>query len=237
MKSDLEELIEAYEIEKAELEKQISEYVEEEEYIYAHYHNKALRKINKTLDVLKNMQHPFHRLISEEKSKTRNMTKMLASEKYKKYFDLLGGDFFTKQLQEGENKILEWQRAATSQTYDSQEIDDALFDLVKGVLSGFKLYFKSRPDIFARFTLKDRIIEITLLYDKDPDHDHYEWVFRGGKEIKALGFSLKDEQWVYQYHFDEFKDALEIKVILARLIYDIFRYDKRFDSARIVYGS
>lgn len=96
MKSDLEELIEAYEIEKVELEKQISEYVEEGDYIYAHYHNKALRKINKTLDILKDIQHPFYRLISEEKTKVRNMTKMLTREEYKKYFDHLGTDFFCR---------------------------------------------------------------------------------------------------------------------------------------------
>ena len=236
MKSDLEELIDAYEMEKAELEKQISEYVEEGDYIYAHYHNKALRKVNKTLDILKDIQHPFYRLISEEKAKARNTSKMLASEEYKKYFDLLGTDFFAEQLKEGENKILEWQRApVASQTYDSQEIDDALFDLVKGVLNSFKLYFKSRPDIYARFTLKDHTIEITLLYDEDPYYDHDGWVFRDGKEIKPLGFILKDEQWVYRYHFDAFKDALYIKILLARLIYDVFNYDRRFDSARIVY--
>jgi len=238
MKSDLEELIEAYEIEKAELEKQISEYVDEGDYIYAHYHNKALRKVNKTLDILKDIQHPFYRLISEERTKARNTNKMLTSEEYKKYFDRLGTDFFAEQLQEGENKILEWQRApVASQTYDSQEIDNALFDLVKGILSSFKLYFKSRPDIYVRFTLKDHAIEITLLYDEDPYYDHYGWVFRDGKEIKPLGFILKDEQWVYQYHFVKFKDALDIKIILARLIYDVFNYDRRFDLARIVYDA
>lgn len=234
MKSDLEEIIEAYELEKAELEKQISEYVEEGDYIYAHYHNKALRKINKTLDNLKSMQHPFYRLILEEKTKAKNVSKMLVSVEYKKYFDLFGTDFFAKELQEGENKINEWQLAAVSQIHDSQEIDDALFDLVKGVLNSFKLYFKSSPDIFARFILKDHIIEITLLYDTDPYYN-YERVFGDGKQIQALGFILKEEQWVYHYHFDQFKDALEIKIILARLIYDIFRHDKRFDAARIVY--
>ena len=236
MKSDLEELIEAYEIEKAGLEKQISEYVEEGDYIYAHYHNKALRKINNTLDTLKHIQHPFYRLISEEKAKARNMNKMLAKEEYKKYFDRLGTDFFAKQIQEGQTKILEWENTPISQKYDSQEIDDALFNLAEGMVSSFKVYFKSRPDIFTRFTLKDHNIEITLLYDEDPYYD-YGRVFGNGKEIKALGFTLKDEQWVYHYHFSQFKDALEIKIILARLIYDIFYYDKRYDSARIEYNA
>lgn len=234
MKSDLEELIEAYEIEKAELEKQISEYVEEGDYIHAHYHNKALRKINKTLDTLKDIQNPFYRLILEEKAKARNVSKMLTSEEYRKYFDLLGADYFAKELQEGENRIIEWQNASVSPIYDSQEIDNALFDLVKGVLNGFNMYFKSRPDIFARFTLKDHIVEITLLYDVDADYD-YERVFGDGKGISALGFIFEEEQWVYHYHFGQFKDALEIKILLARLIYDVFNYDRRFDSARIVY--
>lgn len=235
MKSDLEELIEAYELEKAQLEKQISKYVEEADYIYAHYHNKALRKINRTLDILKDIQNPFYRLISEEKSKAKNISKMLVSEEYKKYFDRLGSNFFAETLQEGENKITEWKRAAVSPIYDSQEIDNALFDLVNGIVKGFNLYFKSRPDIFARFILKNHIIEITLLYDTEDPYGDYRSVYGSGKEIKALGFIFEKEQWIYYYHFDQFKDALEIKILLARLIYDVFNYDRRFDSARIVY--
>ncbi len=239
MKSDLEELIEAYELEKAELEKQISEYVEEVDYIYAHYHEKALRKINRTLDILKSIQNPFYMSISDEQRKAKNIKRMMVSEEYRKYFkyfDRLGPNFFADQLREGENRISEWQHAVVSQKYDSQEIDNALFDLVEGVVNGFKLYFKSKPDIFAKFTLKGRIIEITLLYDTYPDYYlDYLSVFSYVKEISALGFILEGEQWVYHYHFDQFKDALEIKILLARLIYDVFNYDRRFDSARIIY--
>ncbi|WP_449436232.1 hypothetical protein [Pedobacter steynii] len=236
MKSDLEELIEAYEWEKAELEKQISSYIEDEDYIYAHYHGKALRKINRTLDILKSIQNPFYRSISDEQRKAKNMKRMMVSEEYKKYFDRLGTDFFADQLREGENKINEWQRAVVSQKYDSQEIDNALFDLVKGVVSGFKLYFKSKPDTFAKFILKGSTIEITLLFDADPEYySDYRSIFWDVKGISALGFILENEQWVYHYHFDQFKDALEIKTLLARLIYDVFNYDRRFDSARIIY--
>ncbi len=236
MKSDLEELIEAYELEKAELEKQISSYIDDEDYLYAHYHSKALRKINRTLDILKEIQNPFYRRISEEQRKAKHMKRMVVSEEYKKYFDRLGTDFFADQLREGENKINEWQRAVVSQKYDSQEIDNALFDLVKGVVIGFRLYFKSRPDVFAKFILNGRTIEITLLADADSDHySDYRSIFWDVKGISALGFILENEQWVYHYHFDQFKDALEIKTLLARLIYDVFNYDRRFDSARIIY--
>ncbi|MDR6786449.1 hypothetical protein ABIE26_005364 [Pedobacter africanus] len=53
MKSELEELIEAYEIERAELEKQISEYVSEGDYLYAYRHQKCLGKLNNMLGILK----------------------------------------------------------------------------------------------------------------------------------------------------------------------------------------
>lgn len=228
MKSDLEELIEAYEIEKVELEKQISEYVGEGDYIYAHYHNKALRRINRRLDVLKGLHNPFYRDIMEEERRTSNLRNLMA-----KTGHIDHGGFIEKEIDKSESKIQELQRSTFSPLYDSQEIDDALFDLEKGVIEGFKLYFKS-PDIFARFSLGDHIIEIKILYDASPDK-YYLDIFEDGRQFKSLGFKLIEGQWVYHYFFDRFKDALEIKIILARLIYDVFNYDSRYDSAKIVY--
>ena len=39
---------------------------------------------------------------------------------------------------------------------------------------------------------------------------------------------------MFVYDLSRFKDALEIRVLLARLIYDLFHYDRRHDSAKIV---
>ncbi|NRF37744.1 hypothetical protein [Pedobacter foliorum] len=191
MKSDLEELIEAYEIEKAELEKQISEYLEEADYIYAHYHNKALEIINRRLDVLRNLHNPFYLSIAEEEWKISTYSKLLAKPEYKYQVD-----FFSKYLRESENKVINWKQASFSPKYDSQEVDDALFDLVNGTGKGFKLYFKTDPNIFASFALGDHFIEIKLFYDVIAEYD-YQYIFEKVNQLKALGFNLREGQWIY----------------------------------------
>lgn len=77
MKSDLEELIEACENEKAELEKQISEYASEGDYLYAYHHQKGLKKLNGMLDVLKGLQNPLYKSITEEERRMSNIKKQM----------------------------------------------------------------------------------------------------------------------------------------------------------------
>jgi hypothetical protein len=229
MKSDLEELIEAYEMEKAELEKQISEYVSEGDYLYAHQYQKGLRKLCSRLAILKELQNPLYKSISEEEATATNIRRLFANNKNAKQ-----NDYLTEYLNKIENKILELKHTAVQPGYDSQEVDDALFFLVDGTVKGFKLYFKTFPEVFVNFALADHAIEIKLQYDAMAVEE-YSFIFRNVNQFKSLGFQLRDTQWIYYYSLDKFKDALEIKIMLARLIYDVFHYDRRYDSARIVY--
>jgi len=229
MKSDLEELIEAYETEKAELEKQISEYVSEGDYLYAHQHQKGLGKVSNRLAVLKELQNPLSRSISEEEFRIDNIKKMANNPRF-----MDAGALLESLVRESENKILNLQREAVKPAYDSQEIDDALFGMVDGTVKGFKLYFKTSPDVFVSFGLADHAIEIKLQYNDKEEAEYYD-IFRSVNQFKSLGFQLKDDHLVYYYALNKFKDALEIKIMLARLIYDLFYYDRRHDVARIVY--
>jgi hypothetical protein len=229
MKSDLEETIESYEIEKLELEKQIAEYVKEADYLYAHYHQRALRKINQTLDTLKNLQNPLHRRIDEQRMYIDNCKRMLVDPRYS------GNEYLNRRLTEHENKVLELQSVPIKPSYDSQEIDDAIFSLVNGEISGFKFYFKSAPEVYADFTKTDDILHIQICSQTDGTND-YQYLLSDINKFKALGFILMDGNWVYTYDLTSFKDALEIKIVLARLVYDIFHYDRKYDEARIELG-
>lgn len=233
MKSDLEELIDAYQEEKTELEKQISEYVEEGDYLYAHYHNKALKMLNKTLDALKTLHNPVYRNILDEETGIKNCNKMLASRDYnvsndfKAYLD----NILRLKITESEEKIRKLKSTEIQSHYDSQEVDDALFSLVNGAVKKFTLYFKSAYDVPIKFEIIDNAIEIRLVLNDEVD-------VRKQKKINQLvhsGFSLQNNEWVYQYLLNRFKDGLEIKMMLSHLIYDIFNYDSRHDVAELIY--
>jgi hypothetical protein len=226
MKSDLEEAIESYEIEKAELEKQITEYVKEADYLYAHYYNRALKTINKLLQILKGFQNRMYSHISEQLRQIDNCRRMLADPTYS------GNEYLKQHIIGCESKILEFEQTPVKPSYDSQEVDDALFNLANGDLDHFKLYFKSSPDVYLDFSLADQAIKIKIDYDLNVGVES-SYVFSDVNKLKSLGFALNDSHWVYMYNLSRFKDSLEIKVVLARLIYDVFHYDGRFDKARI----
>ncbi len=216
-------------MEKVELEKQIAEYVKEADYLYAHYHQRALRKVNRTLDTLKRLENPLYSRIREHQMYIDNCRKMLADPEY------VGGDYLKHRIKHYEDKILELKSIPVTPSYDSQEIDDAIFSLVNGEISGFKFYFKSTPDVYADFTKSDDMIHIQICSQTDGTND-YQYLLSDINKFKALGFILMDGNWVYTYDLTSFKDALEIKIVLARLIYEVFHYDRRFDEARIVLG-
>jgi hypothetical protein len=228
MKSDLEELIEAYEAEQAELEREIAGYVAEADYKYAHYHQKVLWKLKQKIVILKVLQNPVYRFISDEERRIENCK--MASNK-QEFVNSIG--FFNDQISISEDKIRELQKTPLVPVYDGQDIDDALFGLVNKECNGFKLFFKSEPDLFIRFKLRGEFIEIEL---SPAENTGYADLFsRNSTKLGALGFRLNDGLWVIQYALAHFKDALEIKTILAKLIYEVFYTSGGNDHAKIVY--
>jgi hypothetical protein len=231
MKSDLEELIDAYQHEKTKLEKQISKCVEEGDYLNAHYHNKALNILNKTLNRLKTLHNPAHQDILTEEMRINSYNKMRSTPYYigsndvlKTYLDNL----MHQNITESEEKINNFKNTEIQAHHDSQEIDDALFGLVKGDIKRFTLYFKSSTKECIQFDLIDQAIQIKILLDEDFN----AWK---QKQLRHNGFSLENNEWKYKYLLDQFKDAIEIKMLLSHLIYDVFNYDSRYDAATLVY--
>jgi len=230
MKSELEELIESYEKEQKKLEKEISLLVKESEFLHAHYHQKELYKVNRQLQILRDLHRPFSNHIIEEK----RMLKMM-----QRNSDLSPPDedsYMGMRLRSIQSKIADWEAAGLEPTFDSQEIDDAIFALKSGSCKSFSLQFKQDPPIAVSFELNDEAIEITLMYDEIALRT-YPYIFNKPGKFKSLKFEMIDDKWVYRYPIEQFRDALEIKEMLARLIYNVFQYDRHYDMAYLIYKS
>ena len=87
--------------------------------------------------------------------------------------------------------------------------------------------------MYAAFTKSSNTIHIQICYQIDRSHD-YQYMLSDVNKFKGLGFMSIDGNWVYPYSLSSFKDALDIKIVLARLVYQVFHYDRRYDEARIV---
>ncbi|RZL14775.1 MAG: hypothetical protein EOO89_15610, partial [Pedobacter sp.] len=114
------------------------------------------------------------------------------------------------RLRSIQSKIADWEAAGLEPSFDSQEIDDAIFGLKSGSSKGFSLQFKQDPPIAASFELNTEAIEITLIYDEIALRT-YPYIFNKPGKFKSLKFEMIDGKWVYRYPIQQFRDALEIK--------------------------
>jgi len=122
--------------------------------------------------------------------------------------------------------------------FDGQEIDDALFDLYEEKCKGFKLIIHDCAEITFNLKNGTLIIAISVLSDysylDDPDFiiDN-----RFSNPFIGLGFKfdVDKKQFIYNYKTDKFKEASPIKIILARLLFDVLNLYDINKSAKLIY--
>ncbi|MDR6943259.1 hypothetical protein [Mucilaginibacter pocheonensis] len=223
MKSDLNLLIEMCEDEKRSLESSIKSYLDEDDYLYAHYHQKALWQVNHQLQVLNNFKDPAYNAKQHLEHLVRIRQKSIDSVRM--------NDYWQKRIDNEADNIKKIEEQGNSFN-DSQFIDDALFDLYEGRHKKFRLYLNTDEDLYLDFELIDPVILLISLKINDEnfvfDNDNRLYSFKG------VGFKLneKADALVYEHSMINFKDALAIKILLARIVYD-FRW--LIGNAMLVY--
>ena len=231
MKSDLDELIELYEAERQYLQDCIKDNVGGWEYLHAHYHSEALFKINSQLTIFYKLRDPFY----DKRIELERM--ILMYEAIIKRRGITDNDsYYAKEVSNYQAQLQKLNDEKGKPLFDGQEIDDALFSLLEGAHNGFVFYLNVENNLGFTFELSESgflDISITLksilgidyffsLEDDDPDP-----LIR----FKELGFLLNvsGNKLVYRYDMRNFKDAIRIKTLLSRIIYDIFTHAD-FDS-------
>ena len=217
MKSDLDLLIETYEVEKQSLESSIKNYLNEDDFLYDHYHQKALWRVNGELQLL----HSFKGTLYEERlylERLIDMVKKMEDEGVIK-------SIYEKRIIEKRDEIQRLSEVNKSFN-DSQEIDDALFNLYEGRFKRFRLHLINRDeDFYLEFELISGNILcisvkiINILYGDDTNDLEESQIHL----FKGLGFKLNDksDMLIYKYDMNGFKDAITIKILLARIVYEV----------------
>jgi len=237
MKSDFDALIEFYKKERKFIERCIKDNIREMEYLHAHHHSEALFKINHKLTMLDKTKDPFYderhmleltiRMYERSNSKRRNAN---------------SDSYFKEIIQEYKDKLQKLNQESKKPIVDDQKIDDALFALLDGTYNGFILYLNARDNLGITFELLMPQLLIISVGIKEAfnvdyflDNDDPQNILLN--KFKGLGFVLNNtgSKLVYKYDMTNFKDAISIKILLARLIYDIFTYAELDKPASLVY--
>jgi hypothetical protein len=232
MQSDLDLLIELYEGEKQSLERMMKEYIDEFEYLAAYHHSEALAFINHQLYFLYKFKGPLH----EEKERLERMIKMLPKINDEKLAPYMR-PHWEKGIEDQKNKVKLLSEQKSKWFNDNQEIDDALFDLYERKSKKIRLLLDSEDNFYLDFELmQNNILVISIELDAVLNSDN---IFREDdtydRPFKGLGFKLNDkgDKLLYQYDMTGFKEATPIKMLLSRIVYDV--YTSSIEASLIIY--
>jgi len=228
MKSDLDQLIEQYEAEKSAFEQLLKDCLYLQDYLGAHHYSQTLYKIESELYLLYFFKDPLY----HDKQALEKM--LLRSKGEPNYLQA----FWEERIENEKNRIQKLSEAQDKFFYDTQEIDDGFFRLYEREIKGFKFCLKMKKEnLCFDFELSESyvlniLVRITQVSNNTDIFDQY--ILKG---FKRLGFKLNDEGNLlnYQYNMYGFKEAIFLKTLLARIIYEVYGY-RSFDSAYLLFN-
>jgi hypothetical protein len=208
---NLDDLIRCLEEEQQRLKQSIKRASKEWEFAEAKSYAKAYVRIGARLDVLKNFRDPnleerayfYRRLISlEEQQKEYAKLPMLVA-RFQQEIDAVN-----LELDQLENML--------RPRFETQHIDNALFDLVQGRIFGFKLHLNKNKALVLDFVSCEDSLCISFFYRKGVLWSSVK------NRLRQIGFSKIKGEREFSRRFDvrQFKDAQRIKQFLAVAIYD-----------------
>ena len=122
MKSDLSELIEYLELERANLNAQKSDCLQQWDYEGAHYFSIALLEVNHQLNIFYNLDDPDYDL----KRRLESQKSFYDPDSRETYNDTMK-DYFGNKRKELEEQIQSLSNRIKKQNLDGQEFDDAIY--------------------------------------------------------------------------------------------------------------
>lgn len=223
-KTDLDELIEYYQIEINTLEQLVKEDLEVMDYKAAHLHSKALAMTHRKLRVLNSLNDPYY----EKKWSLEDQKK--SYQKYTSDNNKFMNNYKEERLREINQKLEELNKKPKPFVEDSQYIDDAIYDLIEGKIRSFKLNLNKRHNFYLWFSLAEggiMKIDMTPVKHLKSNYFIYQDHING---LKAIGFKLdkEEEKLYYEYQVSQFVNSIELKTLLSSVLLDVF-YSQEMD--------
>jgi len=217
VKSELDHLIEYYELERDNLQSELDKSLGEKDFLMADAQQSALWQVERQLRILYTLKDPLY----DEKDHLRrlkdSMGKMRSS-----YPEIVTQVFFTDKIKEIEQKIERLAQTKIHSKLDGQELDDLLFDLAENKISGFKLNIHRKTNLYLEFT-RDSMDQLTISFTPlDLAGDTY--IFDNSEPaLRKLGFSLNEDRGRFEYTYDltSFRNSIFLKTLIAIIIYDM----------------
>ena len=212
MPGTLDDLIRYLEAERNRLKAVVDNAAKEWEFSQAKSYAKAYRQISGRLAVLKSLRDPsydkrarYYQLMAGLEDKIREHKNIPQLAKH-----------FEQELAEI-NLTLDELEKARHFPIDTQYIDGALFDLVQGAISNFRLHLSKELGLILHFECSEKRLHMRIFYKKGALWPSMK------KGLRRLGFRKVEAAREFTRVADvgDFKDAQPIKQLLAVLVFDV----------------
>ncbi len=220
-KNDLEYLIAHYLAAEKKVETRLEACVLEKDFLAAHQYSTILNGLKKKLSVLSELD-PSRRL----KIQRQEIYLEHLNGKWQVEEDPRRKRMLEKFIEEAKEKISNWQTEAPVFFADQQLIDEAILDLGKGIIQGFHLVVDQREMISLDFKRIDAtILRIKIIVAEKTDYSSNFWKPKKNK-LQGLGFvwSAEEKGLVLDWSISQVENTQGLKLILARIFFEIFYY-------------
>lgn len=216
MNEEMNEVINYFEDEKNRLDELMNECISDADFEGAHQFQLGIITVSNQLNILKKLSDPNYSKKKELENTIEFFNNIITREPQI-------SEYYSGKINLAVETLNSLNNRRCEAFYDGQEFDDAIFDLVEQRIKGFVFHLKKSANLYLDFSIKKSYLRIKLtpfLVLKDNFHLGKHNV----KELKMIGFSKNRSKkyFRYKYKLDYFKDAIEIKTIVSRVVYEVF---------------
>ncbi|RLJ77488.1 hypothetical protein [Pedobacter alluvionis] len=219
MNEEINELLSIYEQEKKLIESIIEEDRIDNDYIAIHINSKNLNRIQRQIALIKSLIDPY----AQEKEQLKRTIDFFV----KKSELEESNEYRTHMLAQIDQKLDQLNSYKPGYFNDGQEFDDVIFDLAEQKIEGFIFNLKKENKLALLFKRMDKEILLSVTNIKKLKKQHI--LDKNSRAVlKSIGFKEEKhlDSLVFTYGLDNFKDAIFIKTIVSRVIFDAFYFQE-----------
>jgi len=231
MDEELNEIIIYYEEEKTRIEELLAECLQFSDYKYANLFQNGLGILNNQLTILKSLKDSNYLKKKELKEQIENYHKLLL-------INPQISDYLNERIKRDEINLDDLSTYESRPFYDGQEFDDATFDLVEGKIQSFIFHLKKAINLYLKFECERNNFVISITPDEQMGREIH---FPKAKKrlLKSIGFKRNKTKEYFQLKLPllSFKDSQQIKIIVSKIIYEVFFINELDTETTIVIHS
>jgi hypothetical protein len=219
MNEEINELLSIYEQEKKLIESIIEEDQIDGDYKAIRLNSKNLNRIQHQIALIKSLIDPY---MQEKEGLKKTIDFLVEKSEFEE-----SDEYRTHMLAQIDRKLDQLNSYKPGYFNDGQEFDDAIFDLVKQKIEGFIFNLKKENKLAILFKRTDKEILLSLTNIKRLKKQRI--LDKNARTVlKSIGFKEEkyDDSLVFTYGLDNFKDAIFIKTIVSRVIFDAFYFQE-----------